>query len=134
VTADAIADPIERFIDHLNARNWEGLATLVAEQLVRIGPDASVRIFAPPAYAAWLTKGMVGVEEYRKDIRRITYAADRRSGTAEVDELLVHEGRRRENSACYSFELDERGKVTRFEVYAMAAIPDIAAAEAAAAR
>ena len=105
---------IERFFDHLTAREWASLGELLAPHVERIGPFGD-RVTGRDRYLDLLT-GTVP-SEYRNDVLRVTYAADGGSGFARVTEHLHYPDQEFHLEEAYAFDIDENGLLSRVEVY-----------------
>jgi hypothetical protein len=105
---------IERFFDHLTAREWPSLGELLAPQVERIGPFGD-RVVGRDRYLDLLI-GTVP-SEYGNDVLRVTYAGDGGSGFARVTEHLHYPDQEFHLEEAYTFEIDEQGLLSRVEVY-----------------
>jgi SnoaL-like domain len=105
---------VERFFLYLTARAWAGLREVLAEDVERIGPFGD-RVAGRTPYLDFL-RGLVP-EDYGNDVHRITYAADGTSAFARVTEHLVYPHGTHHLEEVYAFELDQRARIARLEVY-----------------
>jgi len=108
------AGAVERFFVHLSARDWVALESVLAEGVERLGPFGD-RITGRSGYVEFL-RSLVP-EDYGNDVHRITYGADGRHAFARVTEHLAYAEGTFDLEEAYAFELDERGAITRVEVY-----------------
>jgi len=107
---------VERFFDHLSARDWDALGQVLAPQVVRIGPFGD-RVESRERYLDLLA-GVVP-EAYGNDVHRVTYARDGASAFARVTEHLRYPGAPQlDLEEAYSFELDVEGRIVRVEIFA----------------
>ena len=105
---------IERFFVHLTARDWAGLAELLADDVERIGPFGD-RVGGRARYLD-LLRGVVP-DDYDNDVHRVTYAADGRSAFARVSEHLAYPHGVFDVEETYAFEIARSGSITRIEVF-----------------
>jgi hypothetical protein len=105
---------VERFFEHLSARNWESLRRDLAPQVERIGPFGD-RVAGRDRYLAMLEESVPA--DYRNDVHRVTYADDGRTAFARVTEHLGYPDRTLHLEEAYAFGLDEVGLVSRIEVF-----------------
>ena len=105
---------VERFFLHLSARAWAALREVLAEDVERLGPFGD-RVAGRTRYLDFL-RGQVP-EDYGNDVHRITYGGDGTSAFARVTEHLVYAHGTHHLEEVYAFELDERGRIARLEVY-----------------
>jgi hypothetical protein len=107
---------VERFFDHLTARDWGALAPLLAADIERIGPFGD-GVVGRDRYLDLLA--CVVPEDYRNVLHRVVCAADGRSAFARVTEHLVYPGRPRslQLEEVYAFVIDEHSRISRVEVY-----------------
>jgi ketosteroid isomerase-like protein len=105
---------IERFFGHLSARDWASLGGVLAPEVERIGPFGD-RVSGRDHYLAMLKEAVPA--DYRNDVHRVTYSADRRAAFARVTEHLGYPGHTLHLEEAYAFELDGGGWVRRIEVF-----------------
>jgi SnoaL-like domain len=105
---------VERFFDHLSARDWESLRGDLAPDVVRIGPFGD-RVAGREGYVAMLEAAVPA--DYRNDVHLVVYGPDGRSAFARVTEHLGYPDRSLELEEAYAFGLDGHGLVTRIEVF-----------------
>jgi len=105
---------VERFFLHLTARAWAALREVLAEDVERIGPFGD-RVAGRTRYLDFL-RSLVP-EDYGNDVHRVTYGSDGTSAFARVTEHLVYAHGTHHLEEVYAFELDERGRIARLEVY-----------------
>ncbi len=110
----AFAGAIERYFVHLTARDWTALGGVLAAGVERVGPLGD-RVSGRDRYLELLRRSVP--EDYGNDVHRIVYAADGRAAFARVTEHLVYPQAAYELEEAYAFELDERGAITRVEVF-----------------
>jgi hypothetical protein len=105
---------VERFFEHLSARDWESLRRDVTPDVERVGPLGD-RVSGRERYLAMLEEAVPA--EYGNDVHLVTYAADGRTAFARVTEHLGYPERTLHLEEAYSFGLDSEGLVTRVEVF-----------------
>jgi hypothetical protein len=105
---------IERYFEHMTAHEWESLGAVLAPGVERVGPFGD-RVVGRDRYVDMLRTLVPG--QYGNDLHRVTYAPDTRSGFARVTEHLVYPGQEFHLEEAYSFEIDERGLLSRVEIY-----------------
>jgi hypothetical protein len=113
VTSNAI-ETVERFFAWLTAREWDQLATVLSEGVLRIGPFGD-QLSGRGAYLDFL-RGTVPTD-YRNDVARIVAAPDGSSSFARVTEHLRYVDQEFHLEEVYSFDLDEDGRICRVEIY-----------------
>ncbi|HXB37385.1 MAG TPA: nuclear transport factor 2 family protein, partial [Acidimicrobiales bacterium] len=74
---------VERFFEHLSARDWESLRGDLAPEVERIGPFGD-RVAGRDRYLAMLEASVPA--DYRNDVHRVAYAEDGRTAFARVTE------------------------------------------------
>ena len=112
-----MADPdgvVERYFVHLTARDWAGLAVLLADDVERIGPFGD-RVCGRARYLDLLRR--VVPDDYGNDVHRVIYAADARSAFARVSEHLAYPHRVFDLEETYAFEIAPGGSIARIEVF-----------------
>lgn len=105
---------IERFFEHLSARDWESLRAVLAPQVVRVGPFGD-RVAGRDPYLAMLEEAVPA--DYGNDVHLVTYGADGRSAFARVTEHLGFPDQTLHLEEAYAFGLDHQGLVSRVEVF-----------------
>jgi hypothetical protein len=113
-SATAPRGTIERFFACLDARDWDGLGTVLASEVERVGPLGDL-VRGRTTYLALLRESVP--EVYGNDIHRITYGLGGRSGFARVTEHLGYPGRELHLEEAYFFQFDEPGVITRVEIF-----------------
>ena len=107
-------ETVERFFTHLSARKWSDLASLLDDQVERIGPFGD-RVVGRDTYMAFL-RGVVP-SEYGNDVSQIVVSSDGRSAFAKVTESLRYPDRELHLDEAYFFDIADNGLITRIEVY-----------------
>jgi ketosteroid isomerase-like protein len=105
---------IERFFATLSARDWKGLAAVLAPDVERIGPFGD-RVSGRERYVD-LLRGVVP-SAYGNDVHRVTYAPDRRAGFARVTEHLTYPDQELHLEEAYAFGLDDDGLLALVEIF-----------------
>ncbi|HUE09234.1 MAG TPA: nuclear transport factor 2 family protein [Acidimicrobiales bacterium] len=105
---------VERFFEHLSARDWASLSGVLAPEVERVGPFGD-RVSGRDRYLAMLEEAVPAV--YRNDVHLVTYAADRRAAFARLTEHLGYPDQTLHLEEAYAFELDAGGLVRRIEVF-----------------
>jgi SnoaL-like domain/Clp amino terminal domain, pathogenicity island component len=105
---------IERYFEHLTARDWEALGQVLAPDVDRVGPLGD-RVSGRDRYLTLLAGAVP--EDYGNDVHLIVYAPGGRSGFARVTEHLGYPDRELHLEEAYAFHLDETGRVRRVEVF-----------------
>ncbi len=106
--------PVERFFEHLSARDWSSLGDVLAPGVVRVGPLGD-EVTGRTDYLALLAGSVP--ERYGNDVHRIVYASGKRSAFARVTEHLTYPDQVLHLEEAYVFVLDELGLLTRVEVF-----------------
>ncbi len=112
--APAPRGTIELFFVRLDARDWVGLGTVLAPEVERTGPLGDL-VHGRAPYLD-LLRGSVP-EVYGNDIHRITYSLGGRTGFARVTEHLGYPDRELHLEEAYFFQFDERGLISRVEIF-----------------
>ena len=105
---------VERFFACLTAREWDELAPILSDGVLRIGPFGD-QISGRESYLDFL-RGTVP-PHYRNDVARILGAPDNSSAFARVTEHLRYGDREHHLEEVYSFDLDDDGLIRRVEIY-----------------
>jgi hypothetical protein len=105
---------VERFFDHLSARDWASLRGDLAPDVERVGPFGD-RVNGRERYLATLEDAVPA--DYRNDVHLVAYATDGRSAFARVTEHLGYPERTLDLEEAYAFGLDGDGLVSRVEVF-----------------
>ncbi len=105
---------VERFFEHLSARDWASLRGELAPGVERIGPLGD-RVTGADRYLAMLEDAVPA--DYRNDVHLVTYAADGRAAFARVTEHLGYPNETLHLEEAYTFGLDDEGLVDRIEVF-----------------
>jgi len=105
---------VERFFEHLSARDWVSLRGELAPEVERIGPFGD-RVAGRDRYLAMLEAAVPA--DYRNDVHLVTYAADGRAAFARVTEHLGYPTQTLDLEEAYAFGLDAQGLVSRVEVF-----------------
>jgi ketosteroid isomerase-like protein len=105
---------VERFFDHLSARDWATLCGVLAPEVERVGPFGD-RVSGRDRYLAMLEEAVPA--DYRNDVHLVTYSADGRAAFARVTEHLGYPDQTLDLEEAYAFELDNEGLVRRIEVF-----------------
>jgi limonene-1,2-epoxide hydrolase len=106
--------PVERFFVTLSARDWDGLARVLASDVERIGPLGD-RVLGRERYVE-LLRGVVP-SVYGNDVHRITYAPDGRSAFARVTEHLAYPDREFHLEEAYAFGVNDAGLLSLVEIF-----------------
>jgi hypothetical protein len=109
-----VSGPVERFFEHLSARDWELLRLDLAPGVERVGPFGD-RVSGRDHYLAMLEDAVPA--DYRNDLHLVTYAADGRSTFARVTEHLGYPDALLHLEEAYAFGFDGAGLVSRIEVF-----------------
>lgn len=105
---------VERFFEHLSARDWASLRGDLAPDVERIGPFGD-RVNGCERYLAMLEEAVPA--DYGNYVHLVAYAADGRAAFARVTEHLGYPERALELEEAYAFGLDVAGLVSRVEVF-----------------
>ena len=109
-----MSGPVERFFEHLSARDWASLRGELAPEVERIGPFGD-RVAGRDRYLAMLEEAVP--DDYGNDVHLVTYAADGRAAFARVTEHLSYPNQTLHLEEAYVFGLDDAGRVRRVEVF-----------------
>jgi ketosteroid isomerase-like protein len=105
---------VERFFEHLSARDWASLRDVLTPDVQRVGPFGD-RVSGRDRYLAMLEEAVPA--DYRNDVHLVTYSADGRAAWARVTEHLGYPDRTLHLEEAYAFGLDSGGLVGRIEVF-----------------
>jgi hypothetical protein len=105
---------VERFFEHLSARDWASLRGELAPEVERVGPFGD-RVAGRDRYLAMLEAAVP--PDYRNDVHLVTYADDGRAAFARVTEHLGYPDRTLQLEEAYAFGLDGEGLIERIEVF-----------------
>jgi len=105
---------VGRFFSSLSARDWDGLATVLGEGVVRIGPFGD-RLDGRDAYLDFL-EGTVPAD-YGNDVLRVVGSADGRAAFARVTEHLRYPEQELHLEEAYVFEVGDDGRIGRIEIF-----------------
>jgi hypothetical protein len=106
--------PVERFFEHLSARDWASLRGDLAPEVERVGPFGD-RVTGRERYLVMLEAAVPA--DYGNDVHLVTYAGDGRAALARVTEHLGYPDRTLHLEEAYAFGLDSGGLVSRIEVF-----------------
>jgi ketosteroid isomerase-like protein len=115
---------VERFFEHLSARDWASLRAELAPEVERVGPFGD-RVAGRDSYLAMLEDAVP--TDYRNDVHLVTYAGDGRAAFARVTEHLGYPDRTLDLEEAYAFGLDDQGLLSRIEVFWQTPLDDPAA-------
>jgi hypothetical protein len=105
---------VERFFEHLSARDWASLRGELAPEVERVGPFGD-RVAGRDRYLAMLESAVPA--DYRNDVHLVTYAGDGRAAFARVSEHLGYPDQTLHLEEAYAFGLDGEGLLIRIEVF-----------------
>jgi SnoaL-like protein len=105
---------VERFFAWLTAHEWDNLATILSETVLRVGPFGD-QLSGRERYLDFL-RGTVP-PDYRNDVARIVGAPDDSTAFAKVTEHLRYGERELHLEEAYSFDIDHDGRICRVEIY-----------------
>jgi hypothetical protein len=105
---------VERFFEHLSARDWASLRGELTPEVERVGPFGD-RVAGRDRYLAMLEAAVPA--DYRNDVHLVTYAGDGRAAFARVSEHLGYPTRTLQLEEAYAFGLDGHGLIERIEVF-----------------
>ena len=112
-----MSEAVERYLGHLGARDWDGLATtLTLGAFERVGPFCDV-ITDTSAYLEYLAEVLSPMERYEIRVRRLTGAGT--VAFVEIDESFVLDGTPMSFPEVLVFDLDGEGRIARVQVYLM---------------
>ncbi|HLI72924.1 MAG TPA: nuclear transport factor 2 family protein [Acidimicrobiales bacterium] len=105
---------VERYLDRIVARDWDAVATCLAEDVVRVGPFGD--LYTPRApYLAFLSELMPSLEGYSMHVERI-FGTDRLV-VAELSETVSLDGTPVETPESLVFDLDDDGLISHISIY-----------------
>ena len=105
---------VERFFEHLSARDWKALRGDLTPDVERVGPLGDT-VAGRERYVAMLEQAVP--DDYRNDVHLVTYAAGGRAAFARGTEHLGYPGQTLHLEEAYAFGLDGEGLVQRIEVF-----------------
>lgn len=109
-----MSDIVERFFEHLSARDWAALREVLAPEVVRVGPLSDL-ITGRDDYVEFLSASVPS--DYGNDVHLVTYAADGLTAFARVTEHLGYPNEALHLEEAYLFAVDRDGLVGRVEVF-----------------
>ena len=112
--AEVGAGAVERFFEHLSARDWASLRGTLAPDVERIGPLGD-RVSGRDRYLAMLETAVP--TDYGNDVHLVNYAVDGRTAFARVTEHLGYPDRTLHLEEAYAFGFDDGGALNRIEVF-----------------
>jgi predicted kinase/ketosteroid isomerase-like protein len=106
--------PVERFFEHLSARDWTALGQVLAPDVVRVGPLGD-EVRGRRAYLDLLERSVP--DRYGNDVHSLTYSPGTSSAFARVTEHLRYPDTELHLEEAYRFVLRKDGRVARVEVF-----------------
>jgi ketosteroid isomerase-like protein len=111
------ADPVSAFLAAQTAHDWDGVADLLAVDIVRVGPDEA-RAEGRDAYLGYLQAVHASMTGFRYEILRLVYSANRRVALVEIHEQLVQaDGEPLAVTEAMVFDIDGEGRIAHLSVY-----------------
>lgn|GEM_PF-6063457 len=120
---DVVAD----FCRALADRDWDLLASTLAYDLVRVGPEGTEADThrGREAYLAYVQSVAGSMDRFDLQVRRIFYAADGRCAVSEYVEVIRFAGQdERVWSVVNLYRLDESTRIAELHVYGKPSPPD----------
>ena len=106
---------LDDYFEALRTRDWERLASCLAEDVCRTGPYLDVHR-GRRAYIEFLSHVIPTLHNYELEVRRVRkLAAD--SALVELSEIVDVGGARTEFPEVLLFDFDEAGAILRVDIY-----------------
>jgi ketosteroid isomerase-like protein len=106
---------VERYLECIVARDWDGLRECLAGDVVRVGPYGD-RYEGRDAYVAFIADTMPRLRGYRMRVDRVTYASDALA-FAELSETVEMDGEHKVTPEALVFDLDADGRIAHIEIF-----------------
>ena len=107
---------VERYLECLAARDWDGLADTIADEgLTREGPFCDV-VEGKAHYVAFLRKVCTSIKGHRVEVQRVSHA-DSRVSYAELTEAFEIDAVTKTWPECILFEQGDDGLISRVSVF-----------------
>ncbi len=110
---------VERFLDHMVAHDWDGMADCVADDVERVGPFCDA-YRGKAEYVRFISELLPSLGGYAMNVDRVVYAG--RVATAELTETVDGTG----TPEALVFDLDADGRIAHISIYIQR--PELAAA------
>ena len=111
---DAGVEVVRRYLDMIVARDWDAVATCLADDVVRVGPFGDT--YTPKApYLAFLSELMPTLEGYSMDVTRV--AATGSVVVAELSETVTLDGTEVVTPEALVFDMDDATKIAHIAIY-----------------
>ncbi len=105
---------VQRYLDRIVARDWDAVATCLAEDVVRVGPFGD--LYTPRApYLAFLSELMPGLQGYSMHVERVFGTG--RLVVAELSETVTLDGTPVETPEALVFDLNDDGLISHISIY-----------------
>ena len=116
-TAPGAVDVVAAFLACGGRRDFASARSLLAEEVVRIGPDGDLKS-GREEYVGYLEQVLGDVRDYRYRVARALPSADGQTVTVEIDESLEEaDGTRLSVREAMVFDLSPDHLITRISVY-----------------
>ena len=107
---------MERYLAAVAGQDWETFASVIAEDIVRIGPFGDV-YNGRDAYVEFLAALMPNLPGYSMDVTRVTYVDGGTRAVAELSETVEVDGSPLVTPEALLFDLSSDGLVERVEIF-----------------
>lgn len=119
--APEVQGVVQRFFEHLSGRDWPSLGTVLAADVVRVGPLGD-QIVGRERYLDLLAGSVP--ERYGNEVHRVLYAPTGTFAVARVTEHLYYPAGPLHLEEAYAFEIGQADAITRVEVFWQSPGPD----------
>ncbi len=107
---------VETYLGAIVAHDWDTVRSLVAEDVVRLGPYGD-DFRGRDAYVGFLADLMPQLEGYALELVLVTYVDGGRRAFAELTERVTVNGTPTVTAEVLVFELDADRRISRVEIY-----------------
>ena len=115
---------IERYFDYLVGHDFDNLAELLTDDIVRVGPFGDVKTPLVP-YLEFLADLMPRLPGYALDVHRVVYTDG--VAVAEITETIEVDGARHVTPEALVFDLAADGRIRRIQIYIQRLSDDVPA-------
>ena len=107
---------VEDYLAAVTGHDWDALAKLVRDDVVRTGPYHD-RFTGSEAYIAFLSGLMPNLPGYSMDIAAVTYVDGGRRAFAELSETVTMSGRPLVTPEVLVFAIDDHDRIATIDIY-----------------
>jgi ketosteroid isomerase-like protein len=117
-------DVVERYFALLLAHDFDNLAELLTDDIVRVGPFGDVKSPLVP-YLEFLADLMPRLPGYSLELHRVVYAE--RVAVAEITETIEMDGKAHITPEALVFDLTADGRIRKIQIYIQRLSEDVPA-------